>query len=248
MRKNNLIISALSFLLLLAAQHASANIVFFEDFNDGSADGMQIIEGSWGVVDQSFQVSESSNFDYVVTQDVTGGEYEITVQMAQIGGYTSTGILARFQDVDHYYQITVDSFAESSNANPARSIAIYKVSLDPIQSGSLITSIQPVPNSPYLHLLAGDSFSVDLNHTYTLGASFIGNTISMYIDGDLVLSALDVDEPYTVGNAGLYSYKTEALFDDFEVNSVPIPSTIFLLGSGIVSIVAFKRKKDTRGH
>jgi hypothetical protein len=189
------------------------------NFDDGSTEGLTVLSGQWSVVSQQLYVlpGSLSFIDKIVTQSDPPANIAATVEMTHISGYTSTGLLLRYQDAQHYYEIALDALANNSQAVPARGLAIYKVSTSPTQLNSLGTWPQNDVGTSYLHLLAGRFFPFDfqLNHTYRLRAEVVSNTILVYVDNQLLLSATDSDSPYTGGRAGLYSFGTEATFDNF---------------------------------
>ena len=206
-------------LLVSIAVYAAPKPHFHWNFNNGSTEGLTLLSGGWSVVGRQLFVPEGSLsfIDKIITESDSPTDIAATVETTHISGYTSTGLLLRYQDAQHYYEIAFDSRANSTQSVPARGLAIYKVSTSPTQLNSLGTFIQPDVGSPFLHLLAGRffPFEFELNHTYSLRAEVVSNTILVYVDDQLLLSATDSDNPYTGGKAGLYSFSTEATFNNF---------------------------------
>lgn len=180
----------------------------------------ETIRGTWQPGDDGWLYADGLNtgfFTYVVAQTEVPTDYQVTATTKQLEGYGSTGILIRYQDQYHYYEIVLDWYAEDTGALPPRSLAIYKCSSEADQEGPLMTTWQPDPDlspQPFLYLLAGKHYDIsdELPRTYQLTAKVEGNTISMYVDGNLELSVIDTDSPHTAGRFGLYSYWTDAAF------------------------------------
>ena len=207
--------------LITMPANAEPKTLFHERFNDGSADGLTILSGAWSVVNKQLYVSQGtiSSFDKIVTESDFPDNIVVTAKTTQISGYSSTGLLLRYQDAQHYYEIVLDNAANSNQSLPARGLGIYKVSTNATQINALGTWQQPDIGVPYLHLLGGRFFPFEfhLNQTYTLRVRIMGSTFLVYVDGQLLLAATDSDNPYTGGKVGLCSFDTEATFDDLIV-------------------------------
>ena len=217
-------IIALSLILLMSiAVHAAPkrppNLPLSWNFDDGSTEGLTVLSGGWSVVSQQLHVPQGSIslVDKIITVSDPPANIAATVDMTHINGWTSTGLLLRYQDALHYYEIAFDNAASNPQNLPARSLGIYKVSTSPTQLNKLGTWTQPDVGSPYLHLLAGRFFPFEfqLNHTYKLRAEVVSSTILVYVDNRLLLSVTDSDNPYFGGKAGLVAFYTEATFDNF---------------------------------
>lgn len=206
-------------LLVCIAVHAEPKPHFRWNFNNGSTEGLIILSGGWSVVSQKLFVLQGSLslIDKIITESDPPADIAATVDTTQISGYTSTGLLLRYQDAQHYYEIAFDNASSNPQNLPARALGIYKVSTSPTQLNSLATYSQPDVGTPYLHLLVGRffPFEFELNHTYNLRAEVVSNTILVYVDNELLLSVTDSDKPYSGGKVGLYSFGTEATFDNF---------------------------------
>jgi hypothetical protein len=107
-----------------AATKPTPKPLFQENFNDGSADGMAALSGTWSVVDGQLNVvpGSPSLIDKVLVTSDFRGNIAASVKTTHVSGYTSTGILLRYTDSQHYYEIAFDSFSNSIQALPPRSL------------------------------------------------------------------------------------------------------------------------------
>lgn len=72
-------------------------------------------------------------------------------------------------------------------------------------------------------------YTMALNQQYTIKLVFVGQRISLYVDGTLELEYTDTDNAYSQGKIGLGTNKTSAQFDDVIVRGFPAPSETLTL-------------------
>ena len=240
------------FVVFLSA-NAGATVLLSEDFSGGALQGFDIVSGTWYVDNGQLHVTTPSQYiaDMLISNFGNLADGTVSVETTHLSGYTSTSIIGRYQDANHFYLGVTDSYAQSIGATPARSLAIYKISSSPFQAGSLGNWFFQGPQTPwpYAHLLAGSFFPIEIGSAISLSMQFDGDQISLSVNGNQVLTAVDNDNPYLEGQVGLQSCLTDATFDNFQVessaSSVPEPSTLFLLGTGLAGL-AFTRRRFSR--
>jgi parallel beta-helix repeat protein len=186
----------------------SSNWLFFDNFDDGSADG-------WT------EFCEESGF-----WDVVSGEYFVTVEIVENGisvvdslnladcvietrlrfsdsevGYRA-GIVFRYVDNENYYSFEI--------GNEYDEIDIIKYSSINPEYGEKRTFIQPS--------FGNSSIIIDANIDYTLRIEIVGSTFTAFLDDQQVLSW--VEETYTIGKVGLRARRADVSFDDFQVSYI----------------------------
>lgn len=97
----------------------------------------------------------------------------------------------------------------------------------------------------YWHVVQNGSYSGILNSVgglFVPGVSnahirveVVGNTYSAYVNGSNVAATTLVDNTFASGRAGLYDFSNQT-FDNFDLNVVPEPAGLALLGVGVVSV------------
>lgn len=220
-------------LLISAALSCSAAygqaLPFYDDFNDGDYDGWEVIddvEPQYGPSDWSVErgelVQKSNIWSYgpveletkyhlgthVATGDKNWTDYAFNA-IVRSSDNDGVGLIFRYQDEKNYYRILLMN--------------------DPAWSGrdssgvSVNTPLQRlqkfVDGEPYI--LAENKVSEAYPSDYfALTADVRGDTLRAYLNGDLILSALD--ETYESGRIGLLSYaNTGAYYDSVAVTENP---------------------------
>ena len=197
---------------------AAGPYLFQELFDDGSLDGTAIITGTWAVeTGQLHSLGAPGRVDYLATSPASAADYDTAATVRLTGGWASAGVITRFLDSSHYYYATLDTPAVGAG-EPARSLALYKVSPNPTEADSLLSGT--LYSGAYYHLLGGAAFPTQLNQTYELSLGALGNTFSVSVDGVVIFTVMDSDMANTTpGAAGLFSYQTEAFFDNWRVQA-----------------------------
>jgi hypothetical protein len=98
------------------------------------------------------------------------------------------GLIGRYVDSQNYYYVTL------RNSN--------NISLRKLTNGAIT-------------VLDTATMPVAANTWYSLRLDIVGNKLTAYVDGRLVLEATDGTSPHTEGRYGLGSFKTAAEADDF---------------------------------
>lgn len=197
---------------------AAGPYLFQETFDDGSLDGAATVAGEWAVQSGALHgIGMGGRVDYVATTPIGVADYDVSATVRLTAGWASAGVITRFADRANYYYATLDSRAVGAG-DPSRSLALYKVSPNPTEADSLLSGL--LYEGAYYHLLAGVAFPAQLNQSYELSLGVSGDTLSVSVDGVVMFSAGDFDDALTVpGAAGLFSYQTDAVFDNWRVQA-----------------------------
>ncbi len=180
----------------------AAATTFNDDFNDGNATDWTSTTGNWSVVQDSgsYVYSQSSTSEGRTSagdqswSDIT---VEADVKVDNFNGTNRTYVAGRYQDGNNYYA------ASLYNKNGGQLEIRKKVGGS---SSTLITKDYPLSTGVW----------------YTVKLELVGNTIQMYVNDALQLTA--TDSSISSGAVGLVSMKTVTKFDNVIVtNSETIP-------------------------
>ena len=178
-------------------------VIFFDDFNDGVADGWIQSLGTWDVIGGEYKVSVTGVVeDGISTVDIlnlTDCVIEAKVRFADDVGFRA-GIVFRYTDNEHYYSF------ELSNEYDDGVLFRYDPS-----------------DSHYGHVLAstgGDySYPIQKNIEYLIKVENKDNTFRCFINNVEVCSG--TDGTYGSGKVGLRAGRAIVYFDNFNVTRIP---------------------------
>jgi len=186
------------------SEHAS-NILFEDDFSDTSSgwDRNQDEDGLTDYYNGGYQIQvNSDNLFIFANPGLTNlpNDVRIEVDATKQGGSddNSFGILCRYQDVSNFYRfiVTSDGYAGILLVKDGSGLSLNGVNLTPINAA-----------------LAG-------NVTNKIRVNCIGHTLSLFVNGEQVLTAQD--STFSNGDVGVFAgtfdiVGTDILFDNFVV-------------------------------
>lgn len=190
----------LAFAFITQPVNASPEVLFFDDFNDGVADGWNQWRGTWHVDNSQYVASGSGNSTSIVNGlDLSDYVIEAKMRLSDAQGFYMAGIIFR-RFSDSYYSFYLNK--GSNNAN-------------------LIFHDREAGGGTGWTYLASVAYPVEANVTYALKVQVNENTFRCYVNGAEVFAASD--EHLTSGNVGLdvkfydQPEPTTTFFDDFRV-------------------------------
>ncbi|MFK7694655.1 heparinase II/III family protein [Paenibacillus sp. HJGM_3] len=173
----------------------------FYDFESGSATGWRPLNGTWSVTAQGAgKVYRQTNNASVDAKTVTTSKWTdvlVEADVTTVSATTGTNgvhLLARYQDVLNTYMFRYYSLSGTT------SLRIEKV------FAGTTTVLATVP------------FTMATGTTYKLKGTISGNTLKLYVDGTLYLTATDSD--ITEGYVGLDAHRRDAYFDNVKVTEI----------------------------
>lgn len=224
-----------SILVLIAVLMLTANAnagVIFDDFNDGNTDGwlfpynsaMSQGPGDWSVengvlVQHVFGDANSGLVDNLLISDQT-----IEVQTSSAG---YAGVVLWYQQVNNtlanYISFVINPYSSGL------SLGVIKDG----QATKLDYQYRTWPSQWYDLRVDANSSTGELN---------------VFVDDAFVFS-YQADTPYRTGLSGVYSGNYYGYFDNFRLTSndiqpIPEPSTILLLGFGLLGAGRYRRRKN----
>jgi hypothetical protein len=214
-----LIVSGLTFVCLLAACTPATplpptltptplgEVLFQDDFSDPNS-GWDQYNGMLGLTDYAngayrIAVNEAGRLFWANPgQEFTDVSIEVTAQKVSGGDQNSYGVICRYQSTDSFYALTIGS--DGTYGIRKREQA----GVAPIFIGNPFQETSPV-------IQTGEA-------TNTIRADCIGNTISLYVNGELLVQVEDAGN--LSGDVGLFvgtfsASTTEVLFDNFVVRT-----------------------------
>lgn len=210
-----LIISIISALLLTSllnfghnVQTAKAEPYFFDDFNDGVADGWTQRLGSWQVTNGEYRVSVGiveNGISTVNGLNLTDCVIETQLRFTDSVGYEG-GIVFRYLDNSHYYAFQIGHEYDHME------IITYDAANPDYGNYAKRAVIQP--------LLGNNSIPINLNVNYTLRIEIQGTNFNAYFNGQHVLSW--TDNSYSSGLVGLRARRADVNFDNFKIENATV--------------------------
>jgi hypothetical protein len=178
----------------------SNNFLFQDDFNDGNADGWQVLTGNWSVINQEY-VCQLQGFNLRCTSEAgesIWADYVVEAKIKIIDGIDA-GIDVR-RSTSSRYSINL----RRSGAVDSPDVRLWKT-----YEGQDT-------------LLSDVSFSLQANTPYSVRIQLSGANIQVSIDGEKVIDFTDVSSPIVSGKIALVGWTggwgaSEVHFDDVVV-------------------------------
>ncbi|KOP68183.1 glycoside hydrolase [Bacillus sp. FJAT-18019] len=188
--------------------------LFSDNFEDGNTAGWTPVSGGWTVpTDGTNKVLSSGNqtTTSLITANAGGSwkdyAYEARVRMPITNA--NAGILFRVQDAANFYMYRINS--------AAKQLELFK---------SVNGQLTSVANTP---------FTAREKQWYKVKAVVQGNTISCYVDGELLMEWTNPATELTAGGIGFRTTSAGVHFDDAIVSSInKAPEDIVLSHSSVV--------------
>jgi len=240
MQKNYfLVICLFVFLVSFSLVSVDAAVIFEDDFESGLDMTTKwredaTVSGNWHT-----EAGHDGNYltndlpvdapSFLIANGTDGSDYSITADMGY-GSETTAhpGLVFRYTDSQNFYNVLLGN---------ATSNEFYLLK---IVNGS-VTELDRETAYPIGVANLWNSFRVDV----------IGSSISVFLNGTLALSATDSslssgEVGFLSNGAGPSATSVSHNFDNFSVDTVPEPSTLLLLGAGLVGVVAISRRKNNK--
>jgi hypothetical protein len=115
---------------------AAGPYLFQETFDDGSLDGATTVAGEWAVEGGALHsIGHGGRVAYLTTTPIGVADYDVSATVRLTEGWAAAGVITRFADRANYYYANLDTLAVGAG-EPARSLALYKVSPNPAETDS----------------------------------------------------------------------------------------------------------------
>jgi len=175
-------------------------VLFFDDFNDGVADGWTVQLGNFEVINGEYYTENDFGEKSITTVDglnCTDCTVEVNLRLKDTEGGFQGAIVFRYTDNEHHYTFSINAEGDC--------VGVEKYTPGQAHFGEL--------------LAVNYTVSINLNTDYLLGVSMQGNTFICFLDGEKVLTV--TDNAYSNGRVGLRGQKADVLSDNFTVTSLP---------------------------
>ena len=184
------------------ASTLSSNWIIHDDKNPAAGPSVWVVENEKLLQKSNIYRSGKDEYDFfegthvVTKKGADWGDYDFSVDFSIAGDNDGVGILFRYQDPEHYYRfITVE---DTTNKGPFR-------------------RLQVKDGDKYITIAESDD-GYDSSKSHKVQVKLVGNSITIFFDGQQILSAKD--SRYTSGCIGLMSYAEQPVFDNVLVMAV----------------------------
>lgn len=172
------------------AADENTGILFQDDFSDTSG-GWEPYNGNWVIEDGVYKETTGSNSGAMTyVGDTTWADYEVEVTVSNFNPSNYIMVCGRVQDVKNRY------------------IASY--------TGTQLIIDRRIDGQSTV--LAAVDYKLSADTPVTMTFRCVGDSLSAYIDGELVVEA--TDSTHATGKIGLATFKTTAYFDDLTVRAI----------------------------
>jgi len=175
-------------------------VLFFDNFDDGIADGWTVQLGNFAVLNSEYYTHNGPGEKSITTVDgLTCADctVKVNLRLKNTEGGFQAAIVLRYTDNEHHYTFSINA------------------------EGDCVSFEKYTPADPHFgELLAVNySVSINLNTNYSLSVQVQGNRFTGFLNGEEVLSV--TDDAYSSGQVGLRGQKADVFFDNFTVYSLP---------------------------
>ena len=212
-----ILIGVLTLISNIRQVESVSEVLFFDDFDDGIADGWIPQRGHiWEVIDGQYVSSLPSGRAISIVDNLTFTDGIIKVAVRHGGGNPfQDGIVFRYTDDQHYYSFFIsDEYDEVRLRIHNETDSHYGISI--IDWAKYPTTERPGHGG-------GVSYPINPDTVYILEIRIHGNNFTGYVNGEKILSGIDDD--FKVGSVGLSAHRGEVFFDNFTLLSYP-PLTV----------------------
>jgi hypothetical protein len=188
------------------AESSNPEVLFFDDFNDGVADGWTEHLGTWSVINGEYHVRVGIENGITTANGLNLADCIVEIKLrfgdAEVG--FRAGIVFRYNDSRYYYSF------ELSNEYDKAQLLYYTPE-----------------TSEYGYVFASIDYSVQSNVNYTLKVEVNGNVFRGYINSEEIVSGTDGN--ITEGKVGLRARRADVFFDNFTVYSITLPHAPYIV-------------------
>jgi hypothetical protein len=208
----------LSIWLVLLPISVSAGI-WWDDFEDGRADGWTEVSGDWEVTDGTYQQTTMDAVyqkSILELEDLSDFTLEVDVTVLE-GGQASTSVAAG---------VLVRTDAEGASG--------YRIWIRPDQSGFQFSVWQ---DNAYIHVIVDPATKAVVGEPGHLKVQIEGFTISAWVDDNIMVDEYtDADELFASGRVCLINYNAHAQYDNLIIEGPAVPTNLAVELVGKVAV------------
>ncbi len=169
--------------------------VFFEDFNDGTADGWIPTGGNWVVENGEYSQSNTGGVFWSWAGDTNWTDYSFSAKVRFLNPQKEASFGIRSPDSSNVYYFC-------------------------LAGGANALTIAEIANGQETYNIRTSPWTAEMNRWYEVEVVVQGDNMKCYLDDDLVFDYTDSGIP-SRGRIGLRTYFTHAHFDDILVTALP---------------------------
>ncbi|MBK1876121.1 carbohydrate binding domain-containing protein [Pelagicoccus mobilis] len=174
---------------------APENQIFIDGF-EGGAGSWTEVQGTWSVQTSPYRYSQdaTNGSSVSVRGSASLGDCHVITEVTPVtfnGSSNSVGVLARYVDNNNRYT------------------ALYRHNSGELLIQRKVGGVQTT--------LASKSYSLNTGQNYLFEFGVVGQNLKLFIDHSLELEVEDTNTSLDVGKVGLFTFGTQATFDNFDL-------------------------------